>query len=416
MRFAIVCVGAQGDVRPFIALARELQLVGHQVVIATFKPFFELVRGFGVDCIPMQPFYNDKKPPIHTRFAISIYRPVENKEGYLAELWRACKEAEADVILYNNAAYCCFYIAENLGIPSFGAFTQPNLPTTVFPQPFATTGYPWGGMFNKAGFFIHSFLHWQIVRKSVNRWRKDTLGLAPLSFRDTLLRQVARMRPPLLYGYSPSLVPRPCDWNMQRVEVTGYWFLDTKAFDPPIEVIQFLQNGPPPVFISVVLNLDRFDRETIFRTIGQLESRVIVQDLYGAIKDMASTEKILYLKGPIPHEWLFKRISLAVHHGGTGITMSCLRLGVPMVVIPSNGVNDHRFWAYCVSKAGVGMHLSVSKGNKRFAEKLASAIKKVMNSADIKRNITEMSKSVSEEKGVKNAVSFILKETGKYDR
>jgi UDP:flavonoid glycosyltransferase YjiC (YdhE family) len=73
MRFAIVCVGAQGDVRPYIALARELQLGGHEAVIATFKPFLQLVRDFGVDCITMQPFSNDTTKPADEGFSPTFY-------------------------------------------------------------------------------------------------------------------------------------------------------------------------------------------------------------------------------------------------------------------------------------------------------------------------------------------------------
>jgi sterol 3beta-glucosyltransferase len=412
MRFAIVTVGSQGDVRPYIALAHELQMNGHEVVIATWHHFYQLVRDAGFECIPMQTFGFHGKTSYFTRFIVSILISIENKEDYLVSLWDACHEAEADVIIYNPSAYACLYIAESLGIPSFGAFVQPVHPTKAFPAPFLTSGRPWGGIFNKAIYYIHGFLHWQYVRKNINKWRKNTLHLPALSFGDTLLRQMRRIQPYILYAYSPSLVPRPSDWNSKRVEITGYWFLEKKGFAPPEGLEEFLRSGPPPVFISVVYNLDKFDKEVVSRMSRLLDARIIVHDLYAEMKEMVSTEKVFYVTGSIPHEWLFKRVSIAVHHGGLGICMNCIRAEVPMIAIPANGLNDHRFWAYVVAKSGVGMHLTVSYGNKLFVRRLSAAIRKMMNCADMKKSIVEMNKKIMAENGLKNAVRFILKEVG----
>ena len=54
----------------------------------------------------------------------------------------------------------------------------------------------------------------------------------------------------------------------------------------------------------------------------------------------------------IPHDWLFKRIEAACHHGGAGTTGASLRAGIPTIVKPFFG--DQFFWGDRVEALGVG--------------------------------------------------------------
>ena len=53
-----------------------------------------------------------------------------------------------------------------------------------------------------------------------------------------------------------------------------------------------------------------------------------------------------------PHDWLFKHVSGAVHHGGAGIKSAGIALGQPTVIVPFFG--DRPFWGVVVAKAGAG--------------------------------------------------------------
>lgn len=54
----------------------------------------------------------------------------------------------------------------------------------------------------------------------------------------------------------------------------------------------------------------------------------------------------------IPHDWLFKRIEAACHHGGAGTTGASLRAGIPTIVKPFFG--DQFFWGDRVEALGAG--------------------------------------------------------------
>jgi len=58
--------------------------------------------------------------------------------------------------------------------------------------------------------------------------------------------------------------------------------------------------------------------------------------------------------GHVPHDWLFPRTSLVVHHGGSGTTHSACRAGVPSVVVPFAG--DQFFWGVRMRETGVMRH------------------------------------------------------------
>ena len=48
---------------------------------------------------------------------------------------------------------------------------------------------------------------------------------------------------PILYGDSPAVIPPPADWN-EKIQVTGYWFLDpVEDWIPPADLLRFLQEG-----------------------------------------------------------------------------------------------------------------------------------------------------------------------------
>ena len=55
--------------------------------------------------------------------------------------------------------------------------------------------------------------------------------------------------------------------------------------------------------------------------------------------------------GAAPHDWLFPRTAMAIHHGGSGTTHSAARAGVPSIVVPFAG--DQPFWADRLERAGV---------------------------------------------------------------
>jgi UDP:flavonoid glycosyltransferase YjiC (YdhE family) len=85
--------------------------------------------------------------------------------------------------------------------------------------------------------------------------------------------------------------------------------------------------------------------------VQQAGVRAIVQGWDEALAgvDLPGT---VYHAGPMPHTWLFDRVSAIVHHGGFGTTGSALRAGRPAIIVPH--IIDQHLWAKRVHELGVG--------------------------------------------------------------
>jgi sterol 3beta-glucosyltransferase len=54
----------------------------------------------------------------------------------------------------------------------------------------------------------------------------------------------------------------------------------------------------------------------------------------------------------VPHQAVFPRVAMAVHHGGAGTTTAAARAGVPQVILPH--ILDQYYWAHRVERLGIG--------------------------------------------------------------
>jgi sterol 3beta-glucosyltransferase len=407
MRIIIVTMGSLGDVRPYIPLAAVLKKnEKYQVAIVSTDNHRELITSFDIEFIGIKEYFRQTRRLPRWRIFMVINSALEIRDGFLDDLWNACKEA--DFIIYNSFTFPAYYIAEKLKIKSIGLFLQPNHPSVYFPHPFLTNGKPLGKLFNRIQFSIFDGFYWLRIRTFINRWRANTLQLPKIPVWKNLSAQIRSSNPSILYAWSPAFFPKPPDWKDLNIEISGYWYHDTTqktTISPELE--DFLKAGPPPVYISMRWNAEKFNNGRLYEISSKLNERIIVHDYYEQLDGVSSNEKLLYLTGDVPLEWLFTKVAAAVHHGGVGILMECIRTTTPMVTIASDDVNDHRFWIYLAEKNGVCFNLNVSHKDTSFVNKLVEAIKKVKVDEKLKHRLTEMGNKIRQERGLQRAVEFI---------
>ena len=144
---------------------------------------------------------------------------------------------------------------------------------------------------------------------------------------------------PTLYGFSPSVLPKPPDWG-EDVHVTGYWFLDEDtSWTPPPALIDFLDRGPAPIYVGFGSMGSRKPEETadmVLQALAQTQQRAMLISGWGGLRKAALPDTV-YMADSIPHAWLFSRVAAVVHHGGAGTVAAGLRAGVPSIVIPFFG-------------------------------------------------------------------------------
>jgi UDP:flavonoid glycosyltransferase YjiC (YdhE family) len=207
-----------------------------------------------------------------------------------------------------------------------------------------------------------------------------------------------------LNGFSPQVVPRPTDWGPD-IHITGYWFPKQAAWQPPDELQTFLDAGSPPVFIgfgSMPIRDPQRTTDLIVEALRQSGQRCILHLGWGRLGDRALPDFV----HPIdfaPYAWLFSRMSMVIHHGGSGTTAFGLTAGVPSLVI--SFVFDQHYWGQRIAALGVGPQpirykdLSVAK--------LSNVIIESVSNVPWQQNALDLGQRIQAETGLENARQII---------
>ena len=412
MHITMLTLGTRGDVQPFIALGVGLQQAGHQVQLATYSDFESLIRSYGLSFsrisgdaqTTMLEEAGQKavdasgNPIVFMRRYAETLEPIV--ERVLVDSWAACQGADA--IIAHATAFWGYDIAEKLAIPFYLAGLQPYSPNRDFAHPMMPPNLPLGYVFNPLTYVLIQQIFWQPFRKPVNTWRSKTLNL-PI-WRQNPFRGKGWLQIPILYGYSPTVVPTPRNWP-EHHRVTGYWFLESPSnFSPPSELVSFLEAGKPPVYIgfgSMTGRQPELMAEIVLAALAKSGQRGILLTGWGGIGNADLPESVFKLDA-IPHDWLFPKMAAIVHHGGAGTTAASLRAGAPTIVVPFTA--DQPFWGHRVMQLGVGPKPIPRKT--LTVDRLAAAIKTAVGDGAMRKRAAALGQKIRSEDGVAQAVDI----------
>jgi sterol 3beta-glucosyltransferase len=413
MHVTILTVGSRGDVQPYLALAAGLRRAGDQVRVATHRPFQAAVHQRGLEFRPVAGNPRElleseaglawleagRNPLAGTRRLLRLAQP--HVARLLADAVVACQDTQA--IIYAPLGMAGYHLAQQQRVPSILAALVPLTPTRAFPAAGAPA-WPLGGAYNLATHLVAEQLGWQPFRRQLNHWRRQTLGLAPVGLLGPGRHQ-RRHREPVLYGYSPSVVPKPPDWG-SHLHVTGYWFPDPDpAWQPPPALTRFLAAGPAPVYVGFGSMTDR-DPAGLARTavaaLRRAGCRGVLARGWAALAS-ANDHDDLMVVDELPHDWLFPRMAAVVHHGGAGTTHTGLRAGIPNVVVPF--FTDQPFWASRVADLGVGP--APIPRQALAVERLATAIHAAVSDPAMRARAAALGRRIQAEGGVSRAVQAV---------
>jgi sterol 3beta-glucosyltransferase len=211
---------------------------------------------------------------------------------------------------------------------------------------------------------------------------------------------------PVLNGYSELLFQHSKTWD-KNIHTTGSWAIKEEPnFTPPNELIQFIENEEPPLYIGFGSMKDIHTFKTTFQLIlsalNKTKQRAVVCLGWSNLNYTEPIPENIYLIESIPHSWLFPQMSIVIHHGGAGTTAAGLTAGKPTIIIPHNA--DQPAWGQRVYELGVGS--KPIKKSKLTAAKLANAITYALNPQVVIR-AEELGQKLRKENGVANAVCII---------
>jgi sterol 3beta-glucosyltransferase len=416
MHLTVVAVGSRGDVQPYLALSLGLQKAGYEVQFCADRIFTDLVETTGLTFTPitaapvdiMQQNLSKHGGPVKLlRWLESHFKPLARQ--FFADLEAATRHTDA--ILYSSLAFAGYHVAEKHGIKSLAVYTVPISPTHAFHVPSfppPPKWLPFKKSYNWWSFRLANQIFIRLIRPVVNECRQQVLGIRalPASFYRRL--DVAPL--PVIYGFSPTLLPVPPDWG-EWLQVSGQWFMDTEhGWQPSNEIAGFLEAGQSPVYVGFGSMVDEQIASATHIVLGALRrcgQRGVLLGGWGGLGAGDLPPTILRVEA-VPHDWLFPRVSAVIHHGGAGTTATGLRYGRPSVVVPFFA--DQPFWGLRVHQLGAGP--KPIPFSKLTIENLSEAIDRAVNDASIRQNAEALGEKLQHEDGVGTAVKMIKARLG----
>lgn len=414
MRIAIIAMGSRGDVQPYVALGKGLKAAGHVVRLLTHENFEVLVSSYGLEFYAARGNVQEfmENPEMLALLEKGNFLAL-NAHTSKASKGRAIDWAKDSIaasqhmellIVGVGGLFLSLALAEKFKLPLLQAYVFPFTPTTVFPAVlFPQSISKLGGYVNRLSHDLFRQIMWQGSRRGDGLARKEVLDLPTAPFWGAYNSKHFQGYP-ILYGISPSVISKPFDWR--NTHITGYWFLDEAPdWTPPAALLDFLQNGSPPVYIGFGSMRSRNPEETadiVLQAIALTGQRAILQSGWGGLSKSDLPNTVLMVDS-IPHSWLFPRMAALVHHGGAGTTAAGLRAGVPSILIPFFG--DQPFWGQRVAELGVGPNPIPRK--QLTAQRLAEAISTAITDGSMRQRAACLGAKIQAEDGIGNAVAIV---------
>jgi sterol 3beta-glucosyltransferase len=400
MIITIIASGSRGDVQPYVALGKGLKEAGHTVRILASQDFQNLVTGYGLEFVDMGGSMETVAQSMQVLLEQGNMLKILASMGQAAQLMAsqaavsglaACQGADR-IISGLGGLFIGLALSEKLGIPFVPAYLYPFTPTRVFPS--VLTPLPQTRVTSWANRLSHRLaqqMMWQTTRTADNQTRRQVLHMTPAPFWGPFA-SLQQQKQTILYGYSPLVLPRPKDWG-NCIHVTGYWFLDPPAgWEPPDDLVNFLQSGPPPIYIgfgSIPNSKPEKTADLVLQALTRTGQRGVLSSGWGGL-EKENLPGTVFMIDSIPH-------------GGAGTTAAGLWAGVPAIVTPFFG--DQPFWGKRVYALGVGPRPIPRK--RLTLDRLVESIRCAVSDKVMQQKAARLGERIRAEDGVAQAVAAL---------
>lgn len=359
-----MCVGSHGDMRPYIALGVGLKQKGYQVTIASHHKAQKLCQQYDLEFKLVE---GDLVELLGTEKGSALTNHVGGHNfKQLWEMIKAFKEVlklqlatsldavrDTEVMIYGPAVFAGPHLGEALDIPSFRVMMQPEIRTKEHSSMIFPNQRWFGKIGNYAGHVLAEQLFWLPIRKQINEWRVNTLGLRKMTFLGPSFDPISQQIPTLV-AFSSKLLPQPSDWPTQ-VKMTNFCRLpEGQLWEAPRPLDEFLQDGPPPFYLgfgSLTEACPRWIVPQIVDVLAEKKVRVVIHSQLPGLEALILPHDVFPLRYA-PHDWLFPRMKAVVHHGGAGTTAAGLYAGKPTLIIPF--MCDQFQWNNRIAELNIG--------------------------------------------------------------
>jgi rhamnosyltransferase subunit B len=389
----IYSFGSLGDVYPYIAIAKELQRRGHNVVFATSDMYENLVESHGLTYFKIRPDFShllndtefakkamDLKKGGEFIVRELIYKQIDRS---YEDLYSVAKKSE--VLIAHSLSVVGCIVAQKLKIQWISCALSPNvylsrtdpsvLPLTPIFQYLPNLGFVINGIFIN------------LVRLGVKSWHDPVYILRKKinlpKGKDPIFDEIHSPNLSLSL-FSESFAKRQNDWPSNNI-VSGFCFLEEEGNNTKIEKVdKFLADGVPPIIItlgSAAVHMGSKFYLDCVDVLHELNLKCIFlvgNNQINVTKEMLDNFLILdYL----PFNTIFDKSRFIVNQGGVGTVAQVLLAGKPMLGIPFS--HDQPDNCARMKRLGLGEVLYfVNFTKKRFRKKINHMI---LNKKNIKK-------------------------------
>jgi sterol 3beta-glucosyltransferase len=405
----ILAAGSRGDTQPYLALGSSLIHLGYKVRIATFAAYANLVRAAGLEHFPLE---GDITQVVNSEVGaqamqadnpLKILRNFRSLQalahGTQEKFFQACEGAEA--VIFHPGPSIGYFIARQKKIPAILATPFPMTPTHEYPSLISYTGPRLGRAYNLLTHKVFEQIMWSAGGSPIKEFWKKQFGTNPEDFSCPFGKADL-----VVVSCSEHVFPRPADWP-GNIHQKGYWFLDEDSWSPPADLVRFLEQGEPPVYIGFgSLGGGAQAEDTtrlVLEALDRAGKRGVLATGWSGLSEKMDLPASVYRLNSAPHAWLFPRMAAVVHHGGAGTTAAGLRAGVPSIVVTYG--NDTLAWGRRVSELGVGPR---AIPRKRLSVDALSGAILASESESMKCAASELGKKIRAENGAEEAARVIF--------
>ncbi|HKW26676.1 MAG TPA: glycosyltransferase, partial [Terriglobales bacterium] len=345
-RILIHTFGSYGDIHPYMGLALELQLRGHQPLIATSSIYRQKIEAEGIAFRGIRP----ELPRMDQELMRQVFDRRKGTEFIFRHILMpnlrdsyqdlAAVAGDPELIITHPVGFAGPLLARLRGIPWISTVLAPASFMSAYDPP-ALGGLPFPEFVTRLGRGFHHVLYGIADRMSrawlgPYRQLETELGLAP-SANPIFAGQHS---PFLVLGlFSPLLAAPQPDWPRQARTI-GFIFFDRDEVEhpPSPQLEEFLNAGPAPVVFTLgsaaVQAAGDFFAESAkaARMLRQRAVLLVGKDMPRPPAELLSSNIVAFDYAPFSQ--LFPRAAAIVHQGGIGTTGQVLRSGVPALAMP----------------------------------------------------------------------------------
>ncbi|NCN28367.1 glycosyltransferase family 1 protein [bacterium] len=407
-------IGSLGDLHPIMGVAKKLQEMGHQPIIAASEFYRTYIEAADISFHPVRPFINHEDPTIIKAVLDTKKGPeILHKNYIFPELRESVEDLlhiteGADLIVSSVLSYYVPMVSHISGVPWVNGILSPISMWSGYDPPILAP-VPFLGKMRFLPPAIHHFILKQLFKvsepwaKPLKKLRQEygmSAGLNP--FWEGLFQGQKT-----LCFWSKHFYDKKPDWPSNAI-TTGFVFYDP-AQEAPLkeEVSRFIFKNDS-VFIFTLGSTSILDPaeflEIFYNVAKELTVGCIITTGKRFLNEFKkrNTDKVLFVDY-IPYTKSFPLVDLVIHQGGVGTTANCLKAGIPQIVLPF--CMDQFDNGYRVKRLGAGEVLERKRLTK---SALLEKIQNVISSKKMKEAARAISIQMKDEDGALNAANAII--------